>query len=155
MSGAVALPDRGYLSTGQPDEAVLDRIADAGYAAVVDLRGIDESRGIDEAGEVERRGMRYFSLPVSTPADLTPENVRRLKAFLDATDGPLLLHCISGNRVGSLFAIAARDEGSTIEEAMGLGSATVGAFDDDLLQRLLRLPEDESPLAILPLGYRR
>ena len=40
-------------------------------------------------------------------------------------------------------------------EAMGLGSATVGAFDDDLLQRLLRLPEDESPLAILPLGYRR
>lgn len=40
-------------------------------------------------------------------------------------------------------------------EAMGLVGATVGAFDDDLLQHLLRLPEDESPLAILPLGYLR
>jgi len=40
-------------------------------------------------------------------------------------------------------------------EAMGLRGATVGAFDGDLLQRLLRLSEEESPLAILPLGYRR
>ena len=39
-------------------------------------------------------------------------------------------------------------------EAMGLSGATVGAFDDDRLQRLLRLPEDESPLVVLPVGYR-
>ena len=35
------LPTEGYLSTGQPNAAMLDLIAEAGYAAVVDLRGID------------------------------------------------------------------------------------------------------------------
>ena len=120
-SGAVALPNRGYFSTGQPDEAMLDRIAEAGYTAVVDLRGVDEDRGIDEASAVEQRGLRYLSLPLSTPADLTSENARRLTEFLDAEDGPVLLHCQSGNRVGSIFAIAAKDEGRSTEEALALG----------------------------------
>lgn len=39
--------------------------------------------------------------------------------------------------------------------ALGLGGAIVGAFDDDRLKRLLRLPTDEHPLAILPVGHPR
>jgi SagB-type dehydrogenase family enzyme len=37
--------------------------------------------------------------------------------------------------------------------ALGLAGAIVGAFDDELLQRLLQLPAEERPLAILPVGY--
>lgn len=39
--------------------------------------------------------------------------------------------------------------------ALGLAGAIVGAFDDDGLKRLLHLPEEERPVAILPVGYGR
>ncbi|MDF1500202.1 MAG: SagB/ThcOx family dehydrogenase [Anaerolineales bacterium] len=37
--------------------------------------------------------------------------------------------------------------------ALGLGSVPVGAFDDDQVSRLLRLPEDHAPLYLLPIGH--
>jgi SagB-type dehydrogenase family enzyme len=37
--------------------------------------------------------------------------------------------------------------------ALGLAGAIVGAFDDERLQRLLQLPAEERPLAILPVGH--
>jgi SagB-type dehydrogenase family enzyme len=38
--------------------------------------------------------------------------------------------------------------------ALGLGSVTVGAFDDDAVARLLNLPKDETPLYLMPVGLR-
>lgn len=38
--------------------------------------------------------------------------------------------------------------------ALGLGSVTVGAFDDDAVARLLRLPKGEAPLYLMPVGLR-
>ncbi|MET0092527.1 MAG: SagB/ThcOx family dehydrogenase [Sedimenticola sp.] len=37
--------------------------------------------------------------------------------------------------------------------ALGLASATVGAFNDAELKRLLGLPDDELPMIILPVGH--
>jgi len=37
--------------------------------------------------------------------------------------------------------------------AMGLGGVPIGAFDDRKLQQNLSLPEDHSPLYILPVGH--
>jgi len=117
------LPASGYLSTSQPDEAVLDRAAAAGFAAVVDLRGADEDRGIDEQAAVEARGMRYISLPLPEPSDATFENAATLQDLLADVDGPVLLHCYSGNRVGALFALTAKTEGLSSEEALEFGKA--------------------------------
>jgi SagB-type dehydrogenase family enzyme len=39
--------------------------------------------------------------------------------------------------------------------ALGLVAATVGAFDDEHLGRLLGLADEERPLVILPVGHRR
>lgn len=36
---------------------------------------------------------------------------------------------------------------------LGIGTCTVGAFDDDEVKRVLKLPSNEEPLYILPLGY--
>jgi SagB-type dehydrogenase family enzyme len=40
-------------------------------------------------------------------------------------------------------------------EALGLGSVSVGAFDDDAVARLLGLPRGEEPLLIIPVGRVR
>ncbi len=117
------LPDAGFLSTGQPNEEMLDLVAAAGYAAIVDLRGVEEDRGIDERAEVEARGMQYVSLPTPDLSAATTEQAGRLAEILAEIDGPVLLHCFSGNRVGSLFALEARAEGKSAEEALAFGEA--------------------------------
>jgi SagB-type dehydrogenase family enzyme len=38
-------------------------------------------------------------------------------------------------------------------EARGLGMVVVGAFHDEQVQTLLRLPADQKPLYIIPIGY--
>lgn len=39
--------------------------------------------------------------------------------------------------------------------ALGLGSVPVGAFDDEAVARVLRLPSDQEPLYLLPVGRPR
>jgi SagB-type dehydrogenase family enzyme len=39
--------------------------------------------------------------------------------------------------------------------ALGIGTVMIGAFHDEELKKVLELPEDESPLAIMPLGKIR
>ena len=121
--GSAELPKSGYLSTGQPDAAVLDNIADAGFVAVVDLRTAEEDRGIDERAEVEARGMSYVSLPVSGSSGITWENADELDRVLERLDGPVLLHCGGGNRVGALFALREKQKGADAQQALAVGKA--------------------------------
>lgn len=37
--------------------------------------------------------------------------------------------------------------------SLGLGSVAIGAFNDQSIKNILSLPEDESPLYIMPIGY--
>lgn len=39
--------------------------------------------------------------------------------------------------------------------ALGLGTVPIGAFDDELVSRLLNLPKDERPLYLIPVGKQR
>jgi len=40
-----------------------------------------------------------------------------------------------------------------IATSMGLGAVVVGAFHDERIQQVLRLPKDEAPLYVIPVGY--
>ncbi len=121
VDGDSELPTSGYLSTGQPTRELLERAAAAGYAAVIDLRGKDEDRGLDERAATEALGMTYVSIPLSTPADATLGAAAEVAGLLRGFDGPVLLHCASGNRVGALFALNAAADGATDEEALAVG----------------------------------
>lgn len=114
-------PVDGLTSAGQPDEQALKVFADSGYAAVIDLRGAAESRGIDEATVVEGLGMSYVSFPISGADAINFDNAAKLKALIAAQDGPVLVHCGSGNRVGALLALSKALDGADDEQAVAAG----------------------------------
>ena len=116
----------GITSAGQPDADALQGYADAGYVAVIDLRGPGEDRGLaDEGGTVRGLGMDYLALPIEGDAAISFDNARRLDALLDRYDGPVLVHCASGNRVGALLALRrsldGADDDAAIEYGRGAG----------------------------------
>jgi len=39
--------------------------------------------------------------------------------------------------------------------SLGLGGVSVGAFDDEALQKALGLPVDQHPLYVIPVGHPR
>jgi len=137
-------PVGGMSSAGQPDAAALEVFAASGYAAVIDLRGADEARGIDEAEVVEGLGMDYIALPVASGADVSYANARRLGELLDRYEEPVLVHCASGNRVGALVALNARLQGADADAALEAGrDAGLTSLEETVRQRLAEAPAGE------------
>jgi uncharacterized protein (TIGR01244 family) len=116
-----ALPQTGVISAGQPDAKVLSYAAEAGYEAIIDLRTEKEDRGLDEEAVVLGLGMDYVSLPIDGKDAISFENAAELDRILSGYDGPVMVHCGSGNRVGALFALLEKSEGASDEEAMAAG----------------------------------
>lgn len=110
-------------SSGQPDAEKLALFAEAGYVAVVDLRGEGENRGLDEVSVVEGLGLDYVNLPVSGADSISWDNATKLRHILSSYDGPVLVHCGSGNRVGALLALSKSQNGADDEEALAYGRA--------------------------------
>ena len=117
-----ATPVGGITSAGQPDAQALDVFAESGYAVVIDMRGPDEDRGVDDwVGTVEATGMEYVAFPLVGKDAISFENAAKLDAMLEEIDGPVLLHCGSGNRVGALLALRESLNGASDEEALAHG----------------------------------
>ncbi len=117
------LPERGIVSSGQPDEAAFRNLAAAGYSAVIDMRAEDEDRGLDEERLVEGLGMTYLSFPIASKEDISFDKAAALDKLLGELDGPVLVHCASGNRVGALFALRAKNNGASSADALAIGKA--------------------------------
>ncbi|GAA0717663.1 beta-lactamase hydrolase domain-containing protein [Dokdonella soli] len=117
-----AQPRAGLYTGGQPDAQQLEALATEGLRTVIDLRKPDETRGYDEVALAARLGLHYVAPPIADAAALTPANAAALKRALAAGEGPVLLHCASGNRVGALLALMAADqEGMPPQAALDLG----------------------------------
>jgi uncharacterized protein (TIGR01244 family) len=115
-------PVDGITSAGQPDEKALKVFADSGYRVVIDMRGPDEDRGMDDfEGAVEATGMQYLALPIVREDQVSFETAAKLDALLQNIDGPVLIHCASGNRVGALLALRQSLNGASDEESLQFG----------------------------------
>ena len=96
--------------------------AESGYAAVIDMRGLNEDRGISNyADVVEGKGMEYIAFPISSAAEINLDKARQLDELLADIDGPVLLHCGSGNRVGAVLALRESLNGADDEAAIEFG----------------------------------
>jgi protein tyrosine phosphatase (PTP) superfamily phosphohydrolase (DUF442 family) len=68
-----------------------------------------------------------------------------VKAALDqATDGPVLLHCASSNRVGAVWAVLQARGGMPVEDAMKEG-ARVGLTSPALAEAARRVATEGAP----------
>ncbi|MER2023534.1 MAG: sulfur transferase domain-containing protein [Stenotrophomonas sp.] len=118
-----AQPRPELYTAGQPSAAELQQAAAAGITTVIDLRQPDEARGFDETAAAERLGLRYVRIPVAGAAGLTDANAQALRTALAQSQGPVLLHCASGNRAGALLALLEARNGASVDEALTLGRA--------------------------------
>ncbi len=118
---ALLRPREGLVVAGQPATGDWAALAASGIRTVINLRPQAELQGRDERAEVAAAGMRYVELPVSGPADITPENAEALSRLLAQADGPVLVHCASGNRVGGLLAVAMAQSGMPVSAALDFG----------------------------------
>ena len=70
----------------------------------------------------DRVAVRYISIPVAGAEGIDAAKASQLHAVLAAADGPVLVHCASGNRVGGLLALMqARSGAMTPEQALDFG----------------------------------
>ncbi|MBL4917122.1 TIGR01244 family sulfur transferase [Szabonella alba] len=100
-----------------PDYAVSPQIAledlpairEAGFTTVIDNRPDAEIPGEIGAGPMqaaaEALGLRFIVNPVIGGA-MTMENVTAQAAAIEASDGPVLAYCASGNRSSQVWALA-------------------------------------------------
>lgn len=122
VTAARVTPVNGITSAGQPDSAALDVFADSGYEVVIDMRGPTEDRGIEDfAGAVEAKGMKYLAFPITSADEINLEKAGELDELLEGIDGPVLLHCGSGNRVGAILALRQSLKGADDDSAIEFG----------------------------------
>ena len=110
------------VTGGQPDDATLERAAEAGVTTVISLRQPSEPGFEEEKAKVEALGMTFVSIPVAGAEGVTEENASAVDQALEEADGEVMLHCGSGNRVGALLALRAfHVDDASAEEALTLG----------------------------------
>ena len=134
------MPGDGLLTGGQPSEAQFLEAKAQGYRTIINLRGVGEPGTDVQPGLMEREGLTYVHIPINGPPDITVEKARQLAAALEASDGPVMVHCASGNRVGALFALKSFFiDGSNLDDAMACGRASgltrLEPFVRELIQR--------------------
>ena len=133
-------PRPDLLTGGQPEAGAWAGLAAHGVTTVINLRPKAEMAGRDEAAEVAAAGMRYAEIPVAGAAGITLENARALRALLEGANGPVLVHCASGNRVGALIALGAADAGVDTEQAIAQGRAAGLTGAEARVRELLAAP---------------
>ncbi len=135
------LPVQGMSSAGAPDEAALRVFRDNGYVAVIDLRSDAEKSDDSEAKIAFELGLAYESLPIAGEGAVNFDNARRLAELTDRFNGPVLVHCASGNRVGALVALQQSLAGADDDLAIAAGKAAgLTSLESVVRTRLMEAP---------------
>lgn len=105
----LANPEQSLFTGGQPTQAELTALAEAGVKHIINLRPIEEQEQAlnwSEAELVKSLNMQYHSIPVAGAAGVNLDNATQLAELLKTLEGePTFLHCASSNRVGALAAL--------------------------------------------------
>ena len=98
------------LTSGQPTEAQLQCVKDAGYLHVINLAPHDAENALpDERASLESLGMEYTHIPVDFKGP-TEGDFRQFCAAMKAVGtSPVLVHCAANMRVSAFIYRYRRD----------------------------------------------
>ncbi len=135
-----ATPTAGIHSGGRITADDVPALRAAGIRHVINLAPAAETPDFDEASAVRAAGMRYDTLPIAGAGDLDREAVLAFDRLLQGAEGPTLVHCGSGNRVGALVALRAAwlqgaDEDAAVAEGRRWG---LRGLEDEVRGRMAR-----------------
>jgi uncharacterized protein (TIGR01244 family) len=134
----------GLVAAGRPAPEAVAELKSRGFRTVIDLRTPSEPGFAEEKAAVEAQGLRYVNVPVAG-GSFSGKDVDAVKAALEqATDGPVLLHCASSNRVGAVWAVLQARQGMPVEDAMKEG-ARVGLTSPALAEAARRVANEAPP----------
>jgi uncharacterized protein (TIGR01244 family) len=99
--------DSNHATAGQPNEAQMKAIADAGFKSVINLATIDPRYSLKEAASAKALGMTYYHVPVvwENPTQADFEAFER--AMKSAGDSKTLVHCAANFRATAFYALYA------------------------------------------------
>ncbi|WP_026072862.1 beta-lactamase hydrolase domain-containing protein [Nodosilinea nodulosa] len=108
----------------------IQQVAEAGYKAVLNLRSPQEDGTLtDEQAQVEAAGLSYINIPVQ-PNNITPDLIDQVLQALDGLPKPVMTHCRTGLRAGSMVLMhQATRNGMDAETA--LATSKENGFDWD------------------------
>lgn len=111
------------FSAGFVSPEAMAGVKACGFTHVIDMLPEHEHGGFDEAALAAELGLYYVHLPIVGGHDLNRHNAEALDTLLASVgDTPVLVHCMSGNRVGALFALRGFWlNGMSIEKALAEG----------------------------------
>ncbi len=93
-----------YFRGGQPLGEHYEQLAALGVKTVINLIGGDDVRD-EEKAMVEKHGMTYLHIPMSTRKEPTEAEIAKFMEAVDA-DGAVYVHCVGGrHRTGVMTAI--------------------------------------------------
>lgn len=91
---------------GQPTEAQLRDIADAGFACVINLALTTSTDALaDEPGSVRALGLEHIHVPVDFEAPTAEDHARFAAAMRERSGRAVFVHCAANYRVSVFFAI--------------------------------------------------
>ena len=132
-------------SAGQPSVEDLAEAAAKGIRTVINLRGAEEAVEFDERAEAQRLGLGYVSLPIAGAQQLVRATIETFAREVQQArrEGPVLIHCGSGNRVGAAIALQRGWlEGGTTHDALVAGRSAGLAGLEPVVVGLLGSPQE-------------
>lgn len=119
-----AAPSDKVLTGGKTSAEAIRSAQAQGVTKIVNLCPHSEDLGFDEPALSAELGLVYENIAVAGGGDLNRENAQRLARAIETATGPVLVHCMSSNRVGALFALKAHWlDGKSLDDALAEGRA--------------------------------
>ncbi len=112
-----------------------------GFATILDLRSQDEGAEVEKQA-VEAAGLRYFNIPVTDNVPSDAQVTQFAHIVENAAHFPLIIHCVSANRVGAMWTLYRAYRGIPISIAVEEGR-TIGMQRnrEDAVLKHLRHPD--------------
>jgi uncharacterized protein (TIGR01244 family) len=107
---------------GQPSEEDIAALKAAGYRKIINLRRSGEpDQPLDPEAEgkaAAAAGMAYLHIPVD-PKNLDPSTAEAVAKAVEASDGPVYVHCAAGGRgVSHALLAEAKAQGSSADDVL-------------------------------------